>query len=213
MLVSRCTPGGYGFPSLNRLGLDKHLGFAIGDVSGKGVAAAMTVAATRSALRFAARLDSAPSQVLYDVNRRLFRDVKKRSYVSLFYGILDLSRHTCRWTNGGHLPPLLIRKDGSHMELATVGVPVALFDTSYYSTGRVEIRPGDLIFCYTDGVTEALNANEEEFGRERLIGALRTSAGLSAREMLRYVYSELRKFTRGSRQHDDIAAFVVKFDG
>lgn len=192
---------------------DRLLAFAIGDVSGKGVAAAMTMAATRSALRFAARRDSAPSQVLFHVNRRLFRDVKKRTYISLFYGILDLGRHVCRWTNGGHLPPLLIRKDGSYVELATGGVPVALFDTSHYSTGRVQIRPGDLLFCYTDGVTEALNTNDEEFGRDRLIGALKSSAGQGAREILRHVYAELRKFTRGSRQHDDIAAFVIQFDG
>jgi sigma-B regulation protein RsbU (phosphoserine phosphatase) len=199
----------YDFMSL----AESHLGLAIGDVSGKGVAAAMTMAATRSALRFAARLNSAPSQVLYHINRRLFRDLKKRTYVSLFYGVLDLHARVFRWSNGGHLPPILLRADGSLDELSKGGLPVALFDKSRYSSGQVQLFPGDLIFFYTDGLTEALNAAGEEFGRDRLIAVLKEYGARSPREILRQTNSEIRRFTRGSPQHDDITALAVKVTG
>ena len=146
----------------------EHLGLAIGDVSGKGVAAAMTMAATRSALRFAARVNSSPSQVLYHVNRRLYRDVKNRTYVSLFYGTLDIKTRWFRWSNGGHFPPVLIHADGRREDLSRGGTVLALFDKSRYAAAQTLLRSGDVLCFYTDGVIEAWNQSEEEFGRQRL---------------------------------------------
>jgi len=192
---------------------ENRLGLAVGDVSGKGVAAAMTMAAARSALRFAARIHSAPSQVLYHINRRLFRDVKKRAYVSLFYGVLDLPGRIFRWSNGGHLPPILMRADGSTDELVRGGVPIALFDRSRYDSGRVKIEPGDVLFFYTDGLTEAVDRLGEEFGKERLLAALRKSRDQSPREILRAVQNEVKKFSRGGAQQDDMTVVILKADG
>ena len=189
---------------------EDQLALVIGDVSGKGVAAAMTMAAARSALRFAVRFNSAPSQVLYHINRRLFRDLKKRNYVSLFYGVLDLKARMLRWSNAGHLPPILVRADESVEELAKGGFPVAMFDKSRYAGGQVRLAPGDVIFSYTDGLTELLNKNGEEFGRDRLIGILRNNAQLPAKEILRAVNGEVRKFGRGMKPQDDLTIFVVK---
>lgn len=189
------------------------LGLAIGDVSGKGVAAAMTMAATRSALRFAARLGHSPAQVLYQVNRRLFRDLKRRNYVTLFYAILDVEAHVLRWSNGGHPPPLLLRASGAQEELAKGGLPVAMFDNARYATGQVSLRPGDLVFFYTDGVTEAVNAAGEEFGKERLTAVLRRHASRSAREILQRASAALEKHTGGSPQRDDITALALKVVG
>lgn len=187
-----------------------HLGLAIGDVSGKGVAAAMTMAATRSALRFAARLGHSPSQVLYQVNRRLFRDLKRRNYVTLFYGILDVESRVLRWSNAGHPPPLLLRASGTQEELAKGGLPVAMFDNARYASGQVRLRPGDLVFFYTDGMTEAVNAAGEEFGNERLVAVLRSHAARSAREIVHRASAALAKHTGGSPQLDDITALALK---
>ncbi|MBZ5495194.1 MAG: SpoIIE family protein phosphatase [Acidobacteriia bacterium] len=187
-----------------------HIVLTIGDVSGKGVAAAITMAATRSALRFAARLNSSPSRTLYHVNRRLFRDVKKRTYVTLFYAVLEVKAGLCRWSNAGHFPPLLLRADGSSQELSAGGTPLGMFDRSRYAAGRTQLRPGDLILFYTDGVTEALNESGEEFGRDRLAAALRRKSHQTAREILRTLSGELNKFTRGMEQHDDMTAFILK---
>lgn len=189
---------------------DSQLGLAIGDVSGKGVAAAMTMAAARSALRFAARIHSSPSQVLYHVNRRLFRDIKKRTYISLFYGVLDTRSRVFRWSNGGHFPPILVRADGSKQELSKGGTLIALFDKSRYASGQTDLSPGDLLCFYTDGVIEARNLTDEEFSRERLEGLLSNKAHLPAKEILKALMNEVKKFTRGREQHDDITAYILK---
>jgi sigma-B regulation protein RsbU (phosphoserine phosphatase) len=190
-----------------------HLGLAIGDVSGKGVAAAMTMAATRSALRFAARVNSSPSQVLYHVNRRLYRDVKNRTYVSLFYGILDIKTRWFRWSNGGHFPPVLIHADGRREYLSKGGTVLALFDKSRYAAAQAQLRSGDVLCFYTDGVIELWNQSEEEFGRQRLEEILSSKASQPAKEILKALTSEMKRFTRGAGQHDDIAAFILKVAG
>ena len=191
--------------------LDKGvLGLAIGDVSGKGVAAAMTMAAARSALRFAARINTSPSQVLYHTNRRLYRDVKKRMFITLFYATLDLGSRTLRWSNAGHHPPLLLRADGTREELEKGGTVLALFDKSRYESEQTELRPGDLLCCYTDGVIEARNPQDEEFGKARLEEILHKKAGSPAKEVVRVVMAELKRFARGAGQHDDIALFVLR---
>jgi sigma-B regulation protein RsbU (phosphoserine phosphatase) len=189
---------------------DGALGLAVGDVSGKGVAAAMTMAATRSALRFAARINTSPSQVLYHTNRRLFRDLKNRNFVTLFYAILDPARRLCRWCNAGHHPPLLVHADGGIEPLDGGGTVLALFDKTRYTSATTELQPGDLLCCFTDGVVEAFSAADEEFGKARLEEILRKRRSQPAREVVRAVTGELRKFTRGAPQHDDITLVVLK---
>ncbi len=191
---------------------DNLLALAIADVSGKGVAAAITMGAVRSALRFAARLETSPAQVLYHVNRRLVRDVKKRTYVTLFYCVLDCSTRILRWSNGGHYPPILFRADGRIEELARGGLPVALFDKSRYAAGRARLERGDLVFFYTDGVVEAVSAEGEEFGRDRLREYVRARTRLPARSILRGLLGEVKKFSRGMEQGDDITAFLFKVE-
>ena len=186
------------------------VGLAIGDVSGKGVAAAMTMAATRSALRFATRINSSASQVLYHVNRRLFRDVKKRTFITLFYGILDLKDRMFRWSNAGHHPPILLRADGTGEDLSKGGTVLALFDRSRYSSSQTQLHPGDLLCFYTDGVIEAWNKAEEEFGKERLLAILKRKADQGPKEILRTLTGELKKFASGSEQHDDMTLFILK---
>ena len=170
----------------------------------------MTMAATRSALRFATRINSSPSQVLYHVNRRLFRDVKKRTFITLFYGILDLKDRMFRWSNGGHHPPILLRADGTGEELSKGGTVLALFDKSRYSSSQTQLNPGDLLCFYTDGIIEAWNPEEEEFGKERLQSILNRKADQTPKEILRTLTSELKKFARGSAQHDDMTLFILK---
>ncbi len=189
---------------------EQHLGIAVGDVSGKGVAAAMTMVAARSALRFAARLNTAPSQVMYHINRRLFRDLKQRNYVSLFYAVLEVNSQSCRWSNAGHLPPILLHADGSMEELSKGGLPIAMFDRARYDSGKIRLRAGDLLLLYTDGVSEAEDPSGEEFGKDRLVSALTKTAGQSAKEVLRAVNKDLRKFRRGRPQRDDVTLLVIK---
>ncbi len=186
------------------------VGLTIGDVSGKGVAAAMSMAATRSAIRFASRIHTSPSQVLYHVNRRLFKDFKERTYVSLFYGVLDLNSKICRWSNGGHFPPILVRADGTREEFSQGGTVLALFDKSRYTSAQTRLNPGDLICFYTDGVIEARNQEDEEFGKERLVQILAEKARQPARDIVKALTGEVKKYTRGVDQHDDITVFVLK---
>jgi sigma-B regulation protein RsbU (phosphoserine phosphatase) len=98
-------------------------------------------------------------------------------------------------------------------ELGEGGYPVAMFDRTHYASAHVKLNPGDVLFCYTDGLTEALDPSEKEFGKDRLVDAVRNAAGQTAREILRRLHKEIRKFTREALQHDDITAFVIKVNG
>jgi sigma-B regulation protein RsbU (phosphoserine phosphatase) len=193
------------------LGEDR-LGVVIGDVSGKGVPAALLMAVTRSLLRSRALRGDEPGACLEEVNRLLLRDTSAERFVTVFYAVLDASRGELRYANAGHNRPLRIR-NGAVEELAGAGLVLGVVADARYPTKTVPLGSGDRIFLYTDGVPEALNARQEQFSEARLHGLLREADGAGPAELIDRVVEAIRHFTAGAAQSDDLTALAAQWRG
>jgi PAS domain S-box-containing protein len=194
---------------------ERHQGFVIADVSGKGAPAALMMAACRASLRLCAPGETSPAAVLRRVNRALQPDMPPGMYITLFYGILNLDTLALRFCRAGHEAGLLLRAGGGAPVLLGDGgmalgmAPDELFDATL-DEGRVVLGRGDLLALYTDGVNEACNASGEEFGRDRLADALRRHQKEPLADILRRFDRYLRQFCTLAPRHDDRALLVVR---
>ncbi len=193
---------------------DDKLFFAIGDVSGKGVPAALFMVETVTLLRMEALRDIPPQEILDRVNQQLCRNNDYGMFVTIFCGILDLARGTLAYCNGGHDAPLLGRA-GSGFEFieSAAGLMLGAQQDGRYQAGSVALQPGDLVLCYTDGVTEAMNPQQQMFTHNRLREALAGMEGAEAPHVIRLLHAEIRAFARGAPQSDDIAMLALKYRG
>jgi phosphoserine phosphatase RsbU/P len=144
------------------------------------------------------------------MNELIYSNTDFNKYITFFYGVLD--RHTNRfaYTNAGHNPPFLLRADGGMEKLETGGLPIGLMPGSTYEEAEIELGPDDLLLLYTDGVSEAMDAESAEFGEDRIERHMREGAGLSAEELLDRIAADVDAFTQGLPQGDDITMLVLK---
>jgi sigma-B regulation protein RsbU (phosphoserine phosphatase) len=189
---------------------DDQIGIVIADVSGKGVPAALLMAFLRASLRAATHIGYAPHISMSKVNYLLWESIERNQFVTAFYGILDSANRTLAYCNAGHNPPFLMEADGKvHFE-ERGGVPLGMFrDTRYYEY-FAEIQPGQVLVLYTDGVTEAMNRKFEEYGRDRLVEAVRNCRHLSSREMIDFIHRDVLNWTEGLGATDDVTFFILK---
>jgi phosphoserine phosphatase RsbU/P len=159
------------------------LGICIADVVGKGVSAARLMANVQATVRAYASEHAAPSWLCRRVNEVLCNNLADDKFVTLFYGILDAETRSLRYTNAGHLPPLLVRSDGSHDTLSDGGAVLGVFRDWNYEEGVAHVDADDRLFLFTDGITEAMRSDNEEFGEGRLLQAARPGASLSIVEL------------------------------
>jgi serine phosphatase RsbU (regulator of sigma subunit)/putative methionine-R-sulfoxide reductase with GAF domain len=192
--------------------LDQQFGFVIADVSDKGVPAAMFMALSRSLVRAAALDGSPPEQALVRANRWITRDSESGMFVTIFYGLVDPATGVLTYCCAGHNPPLLIRADGSFAELTTPGIALGVLEEITLHSAKVQLAPGDLLLCYTDGVTEAFDANGEQFGVPRLIEVAQRHRTASARSMIEAITTALDQFANGIMS-DDVTLLVIRRDG
>ena len=186
------------------------LALAIGDASGKSLAGALMIAGVQSSLRTAASFaGDEPAAVLRAVNSQVYACSLADRYATLFYGVFDGNTRTLRYVNGGHNPPIVIRQDGSVMRLETGGAPVGMFPDWSYEEAEVQLRPGDLIVAYTDGVTEVLNGAGEEWGIEGLRAAVDECDSESADDIACWIFASMDAFS-GGRQIDDATVVVAR---
>jgi predicted permease len=193
---------------------DHRIGVALADVAGKGIAAALIMSVVQASLRV---LLADGSLSLPDLtarlNRFLHRSTGSSSYATFFYAQVDEETRELRYVNAGHNPPFLLRRDETSVEpLARGGMIIGLFPMASYEEGTVMLRPGDVLIVFTDGVTEALNPDGEEFGEQRLQDLLKRVAHLSAKEMAPAIAGELRNWISTADQHDDLTFVVLKVD-
>jgi serine phosphatase RsbU (regulator of sigma subunit) len=189
---------------------DDQIGIVIADVSGKGVPAALLMAFLRASLRAATHIGYAPHISMSKVNYLLWESIERNQFVTGFYGILDATNRTLSYSNAGHVPALLMNADGTAHYEERGGVPLGMFrDTRYYEYFQT-IEPGQVFVLYTDGVSEAMNADGEEYGRDRLLAAVRNCRELSAREMIDFIHRDLIAWTDGRGAHDDVTFFIIK---
>jgi serine phosphatase RsbU (regulator of sigma subunit)/catechol 2,3-dioxygenase-like lactoylglutathione lyase family enzyme len=188
----------------------KRLGMVIGDVVGKGIAAALLMANLQAILRSqcAIALDR-PQDVLRAVNRLFCESTLEGGFATLFFAEYDEPTRRLRYVNCGHLCALLLRGNGEVDRLDATGTVLGLFEKWDCEMGERAIESGDIFALYTDGITESFDANDEEFGEERLLVTLRKHRDLCAREAIDAVVGEVGKFSP-SEQRDDITMIVAK---
>jgi sigma-B regulation protein RsbU (phosphoserine phosphatase) len=189
---------------------DDQIGIVIADVSGKGVPAALLMSFLRASLRAATHIGYAPHISMSKVNYLLWESIERNQFVTAFYGILDATNRTLAYSNAGHNPPLLMRVDGTVRFEERGGVPLGMFRDSRYYEYFETIEPGEVFVLYTDGVTEAMNSTDEEYGRDRLVTAVRACRELPAREMIDFIHRDLTAWTEGRGAHDDVTFFIIK---
>jgi len=194
---------------------DEHLGVAIADVSGKGVPASLIMAICRSVLRSQATGNCSPSDVLKKVNRQLYPDIKEDMFISMAYLILDHARNKVTLARAGHDAPLLYKRDTETVTtLKPPGLVVGIDSGTVFDrlTNDFDVRleRGDCLLLYTDGVTEALDADGTEFGLERTIQAVQASAGSGASAIITRVIDDLRNFVGSQPQNDDITLIAIR---
>src|SRR5438270_8409211 len=142
---------------------DDQIGLVIADVSGKGVPAALLMAFLRASLRAATHIGYSPHISMAKVNYLLWESIERNQFITAFYGVLDASNRTLAYTNAGHNPPLLMNADGTAHFMERGGLPLGMFRNTRYYEYYQSIEPGQLLVLYTDGVTEAMNANDEDY--------------------------------------------------
>jgi len=195
------------------IGEDK-LCFLIGDVSGKGVPASLFMAIVRTLLKTEALRGIPPDEILYRVNNILYPDNDASMFVTIFCVILDLNTGEMQFANGGHNPPLICSNGGGadFMQLPKSFVVGPMPDIEYKSQ-QMTLEPDDVIFLYTDGVTEAMNPKKELFSEERLKQCLSRSKGKNLQEIIDGVRTEIKDFAQGASQSDDITMLALRFNG
>ncbi len=186
------------------------LGLAIGDISGKGIPAALLMASLQASVRgqsLSAGNDIAG--LMTNVNHLVYGASPENRYATFFYAQFDPATRRLVYTNGGHNPPMLLRGDEVIL-LETGGPPVGLFPIAKYQQAEVQLDPGDLLLFYTDGISEAENPSEEEWGESALIAAARSCHGLASMQMITSIMAAADAFAAGAPQHDDMTLVIAR---
>ncbi|MGH7177748.1 MAG: SpoIIE family protein phosphatase [Tepidisphaeraceae bacterium] len=185
-----------------------NIGLVIADVSGKGIPASLTMASVRAALR--AQVDNVffVYEVMKRLNLMLCRDTKPTEFVTLFYGVLDARNGRLTYVNAGHPPPLLLR-DGKVSELPGVSMVLGVDPDEQFSQSLLDLKSGDTLLLYTDGLTDALNFNDKAFGRDRVIEALKQS-GPTSEAVVQNILWHMRKFVGMTGRTDDVTMMVAR---
>src|SRR5205823_4702108 len=189
---------------------DDQIGLVIADVAGKGIPAALLMVFLRASLRAATHTGYATHISMAKVNYLLWESIERNQFITAFYGILDATNRTLAYSNAGHSPALLMKVDGTVRFEERGGVPLGMFRDSRYYEYFETIEPGEVFVLYTDGVTEAMNSTDEEYGRDRLVTAVRACRELPAREMIDFIHRDLTVWTDGRGAHDDVTFFIIK---
>lgn len=192
---------------------DYHLYFVIGDVSGKGVPAALFMAMSRTLIKAIALKGVPPDICLDDVNKILNLDNESSMFVTVFAGVLNTFTGEVKYCNAGHNPPYLIKKDGGVEELeSTNSIALAITaEENLFSSKSIMLHPGDAIFLYTDGVTEATDSENILFSDDRLHNFLKTVSESSPTDIVNNVIEQVNAYSSDVMQADDITAMCFKF--
>ena len=190
---------------------EERWGIAMGDVAGKGIPAALLVAALRASVFSLAHSNLSLRAILGSTNRLLYETVGETRYATLFYGVLDAPLRRLIHINAGHPPPLLIRAGGPVEQIHAGGLPVGLFPAPRYFEQNIQLDAGDLLALYTDGITESQDGSGDLYGRDRLAALLRNERdrGSPAAEVCDTVLREVRRF-RGGAPDDDATVLVIR---
>ena len=192
----------------------ERLGLVIGDVSGKGVPAALFMAVTRTLLKSTALAGLSPAACLQRVNSLLCLENASEMFVTLFYGILHTGSGRLAYSNGGHNPPFLLRADGSAAGLPGTGdIVLGALENAVYREKTATLAGGDGIFLYTDGITEAMDATGSLYSDQRLAALLCQADGTPPQQLIQRVVDSVKQYCGETPQSDDITALALRYRG
>jgi sigma-B regulation protein RsbU (phosphoserine phosphatase) len=192
---------------------EKHLGFVIGDVSGKGVPAAIFMAVSRTLLRATAMQGVSAADCLEYINRVLVKQSDTAMFVTVFYGILDTTSGLVDYCIAGHNPPYVLSPKGIRPIDEPRNMVAGLFDGSKYKGGTLTLEPGEGILLYTDGVPEATDVKENEYSDERLQQLLEAHGTSGVKDVVDRIVSDVRQFTGAAPQSDDVTVLAMRYLG
>jgi sigma-B regulation protein RsbU (phosphoserine phosphatase) len=182
---------------------DGRLAVVLGDVSGKGMAAALLMSSTRSVLRLHAARGLSPKEVLFELNRVLLTDFPASRFVTLVYAVLESSTRKITFASAGHLPPILVDSSRAHFLPADAGLPLGIMKCQF-SEHEIEMPSGSRLFLYSDGITEAINPSLEEYGPDRILNHVNNQTAT-----VHTLLSDVDKFTSGYPESDDITVVMI----
>lgn len=190
---------------------DEGLGIVIADVAGKGLSAALLMSNLQATLRaIAANWNKCVSLLSESINKTICENIVSNRFISFFIGCLDPKTGDLKYCNAGHNPPIILRKNRENIRLKDGGPVLGILRDSQYTPGKEHIESGDILVLYSDGVTEAENDVEEEFGEERLIASVRKNAKKSSYEIIESVEEDIDNFSLGAPQMDDLTLIIIK---
>ena len=190
-----------------------HLGLVIADVSGKGIPAAMFMMVSKNIVANNAMLGKSPAQILHDANNAIIKNNSENMFVTVWIGILEISTGILRAANGGHEYPILKRGDQFELFKEPHGIPLGFMDDSEYEEYVIEMKPGDKLFVYTDGVPEATAADQEMFGTDRTLEVLNRDVSASPEQMLKNIKEGVDAFVKDAVQFDDLTMLALEYRG
>jgi len=187
-------------------------GFFVGDVSGKGISAALLATLLQGIFFTTASTDMPLPTVFSRVNKYMCERSGDDRYATVFYGVLDELGHF-EYVNAGHVPPLILRRSGAIEGLASGNLPVGMFDEAEFASASADLQEGDFLVIYTDGVSEAANIHSELFEESRLRAVLEQFKGQKVEEIAEAIRAGVREFTAGAPQSDDFTILAIQFKG
>jgi serine phosphatase RsbU (regulator of sigma subunit) len=192
---------------------EDHLAFVVADVSGKGIPGAMFMMTSKTLIKSHAESGLKVDEVFTQVNEKLCENNEAGMFVTAWMGVLDLKTGLVSYANAGHNPPAIRHKDGSYEYLKSrANFVLAGMEGLQYKEQQIQLRPGDEIYLYTDGVTEAHNVNRRLFGEDRLLLSLNQTDGMSVDEICRKVKADVDAFQGEAEQFDDITMLCIRLN-
>ncbi len=187
--------------------------FAIGDVSGKSVPAALFMARACTLLESVGSDEHSPSQIMHKVNQALCRNNDECMFVTIGCGVLDTQNGELNYASAGHDPPVLIRQDGSVSILDISGGPlIGIYESAEFALSTTQLQPGDSLLLYTDGITEAFNSDGEMFTDKRLIETLSVNTAQTSDALVESLIQKVDDFCTDAEQSDDITVVAVSYN-
>jgi phosphoserine phosphatase RsbU/P len=187
---------------------EKTLGFCIADVAGKGMAAALLMSNLQAAVRGLATATSSPTALCARIDSLISQNIASDRFITFFYAHVDGPGRRLLYSNAGHNAPILMRANGMHHRLSEGGGVLGVFPMQTFTLGAIELQPGDRIVLFTDGLTEAANGNEEEFGEARLLEFVKENRAMPSKMLQKEILAAVGEYCSGN-WHDDATVIVV----